>query len=402
MQPKIAVGLESTLDILINFPELEDFKEFSRSYDGELSPYLIRGYETLSAGSGGEIPIDGKGEEARELLELAREAGAEVEYAFGGNGAQEAATLENFGCDAVFLGGIFPKSFSFLDSEKRSNLDTSDTSFAWSPEDYRPSSYIFQATGSNRYILTDGEGRRIDQMRSYIRELPSLIQEIEDSHGDLDALSLVGWQVLFGMGLSEEDYRLTSRVIKGIRRNTDALLFSDAGGIGGLKESEVRRLWKIYSLFDVLSMNEDELSLVSKVLSFEANDEVQNLVDLLEDGSDLKTMWLHSPYYQVSLSSEFSRDSLGTAQESAALAGLYKVENGGYPTRNDISLLRKKRSHRKEGCENKDKIRGKYGDSVRGKELVVTPCYEAESFVSTVGAGDVSAAAYLYSIIIGS
>ncbi|KXB06662.1 hypothetical protein AKJ54_01205, partial [candidate division MSBL1 archaeon SCGC-AAA382K21] len=235
MQPKIAVGLESTLDILINFPELEDFKEFSRSYDGELSPYLIRGYETLSAGSGGEIPIDGKGEEARELLELAREAGAEVEYAFGGNGAQEAATLENFGCDAVFLGGIFPKSFSFLDSEKRSNLDTSDTSFAWSPEDYRPSSYIFQATGSNRYILTDGEGRRIDQMRSYIRELPSLIQEIEDSHGDLDALSLVGWQVLFGMGLSEEDYRLTSRVIKGIRRNTDALLFSDAGGIGGLK-----------------------------------------------------------------------------------------------------------------------------------------------------------------------
>lgn len=402
MQPKVAVGLESTIDILITFSELEDFKEFSRDYEGELSSYLIRVYETLSAGSGGEIPVDGKGEEARELLEMASKAGAEVEYAFGGNGAQEAATLEKFGCETIFLGGIFPESFSFLDPEERSSLDASDTSFAWISEDYRPASYIFQATGSNRYILTDGEGRRMDQMRSYIRELPSLIQEIEDSHGGLDALSLAGWQVLFGMGLDEEDYRLTSRVIEKIRKNTDAFLFSDAGGIGDLDESGMKRLWKIYSLFDVLSMNEDELSLMSRVLSFESNDEIRNIIDLLEGGRRLKTVWLHSPDYQVSISSEFSRDSLENAQKTAALAGLYKVETGGFPTKNDVSDLRKKRSHRKNGIENKQRIKDKYGDSIRGRELVVTPCYNAESFVSTVGAGDVSAASYLYSIILKS
>lgn len=42
-----------------------------------------------------------------------------------------------------------------------------------------------------------------------------------------------------------------------------------------------------------------------------------------------------------------------------------------------------------------------YGGKMGDAELVVTPCYVARSFTSTVGAGDVAAAAYTYTIASG-
>lgn len=398
MQPTIAVGLESTLDNLITFSSLDDFQKFARDYEGGLAEQVKTGYETVAAGSGGEMPIDGERDEAQELLRLARKSGAEISHALGGNGAQEAVTLERLGSESIYLGGIFPKIFSNLSSEDRSSLENVDTSYALTFEVYRPASYILQAPETNRYILAEGEGRRIEQLRPYLRGLPETIREVTGAYGELDIVSLVGWQVLFGNGLSEDDFQLVARAIKGVRKRTDAFLFTDAGGIGGLTGEEREKIWSIYSLFDVLSVNEDEVFQVSDVLTSGQEDEFQAMQELLEEGEDLFTVWLHTPDFQATLSSEFSRGPLEEAQENAALAGLYKVEEGGYPTTSDLSTLRKDRSFSEKGLEKSEAFLDQYGEEIEGRRLVVSPCYEPERFVSTLGAGDVSAAAYLHSI----
>ncbi|KXB06351.1 hypothetical protein AKJ53_00590 [candidate division MSBL1 archaeon SCGC-AAA382F02] len=399
MRPKIAVGLESTLDILIHFESLGDFQSFVQSYDGELSSILKRGYETVSSNSGDEVPIDGRVEEAQRLLELAKEMGADVHYTFGGNGSQEAATLERMGVETIFLGGVFPNSFSKLSPGNKHNMKSTDTSFAHSFEKYTPASYIFQATGTNRFILADGEGRRIEQLRPYLKELPEVVEEVVESYDGLDALSLVGWQVVFGNELDDDDFQLTTQVIEEIREKTDALLFTDAGGIGGLDKKEREKLWNVYSLFDILSLNEDELGQILEIpFSSKEEDEVQGMLKLLEEGENLSTIWLHTPHYHVSLSSDFSKNTLKKAQKFGALAGLYKVEKGKYPNLENLSDLEENRDHSSEGIEKCEEIHDQYEDEIDEKVLVATPCYEEEEFVSTVGAGDVSAATYLYSI----
>lgn len=399
MEPTIAVGLESTIDILITFPQMDDFKEFARECDGELAPHVKRAYETIANGSGGEVPIDGKKEEAEDLLSLAEDRGAEINCVLGGNGAQEAVTLGRLGSETIFLGAVYPESFSKLPSEYQGSLENTDMTYARILGKYAPASYIFQAVGTNRYILTQGEGRRIDQLGSYLRDLPDILQEVIEAYDGLHALSLVGWQVLFGNKLSEKDFQIVTRVIDEIREETDALLFTDAGGIGTLDEREEERLCNIYSSFDILSMNEDEMFRVSEVLASKGKDEFWTMSTILEESRDLSTVWLHTPSYQSSLSGTFSRSSLEKAQENSALAGVYKVEKGGYPTMEDLSILKKTHNFSGKGLEKREAAFERYGKKIDGRELVVTPCYEVENFFSTVGAGDVSSAAFLYYLI---
>lgn len=398
MQPTIAVGLESTLDILINFSKLEDFGDFVRDYEGGLSSDLSRAHEKLSSGSDGEVPIDGREKEAQKLLELAKNAGAETNYVLGGNGSQEAVTLSKLGAETIFLGATFPNSFSKLSASYQKILDESDTSFARKFREYSPASYILQATETNRYILTEGRGRRIKQLRPYLRNLPDIVNEVVEAYGKLDALSLVGWQVVFGNNLSEDDYHLVVQTIEEIREETEALLFTDAGDVGTLNNKEKERLCGIYSLFDILSVNGDELRQISEVLDSGREDEIQMMKGCLEKSENLTSLWLHKPGFQITLSEKFSQDTLEKAQDFSSLAGLYKVEKGGYPDVGAVSKLRKTHELSEEGLSESQNIRAQYGSSLDNKTLAVTPCYEAEKFTSTVGAGDVSAAAYLYSI----
>lgn len=395
----VGVGLESTLDILITFPGTESFEKFVQEYQGELSPYLKRGYKTISRGSGGEEPIDGMEEEAEDLLESAKKMGAEISYSLGGNSSQEAVTLTNLGAETIFLGSLFPRSFSKLNPEDRGILEDTNTRFAKSFEKYLPSSYILQAPGTNRYILTGGKGRRVEQLRSYLEKLPDLVREISDSYSNFEALSLVGWHVIFGMGLSEDDFRLTSRAIKKIREENDILLFTDAGGMEAFDQVEKKRLCRLYSLFDMISVNEDEVMQVTQVLDSDHEDEIEAMRDILDRGENLSTVWLHTPNYQVSLSSAFSRKTLEEAQTVSALAGLYKAESGKYPSLENLFKLRRSREFSEEGSEKVKTIKDRYGKNVGGYELAPSPCFKLEKFFSTIGTGDVSAGAYLYSLL---
>lgn len=398
MEPNIAVGLESTLDILVTFPGLEDFREFAEEYDGELSPYVKKGYEKVSGGAGGEMPVDGKKEEGKRLLELAKKKGAKLKYRLGGNGAQEAATLERLGSDTVFVGNISSESLSELSRRNQSGLDRTELKFAQTANEYSPASYILQASDTNRYILAEGEGRRIDQLRGYLEELPDTLERIEEEHGELDSLSLVGWHVVFGNGLSEEDFEGTTRVLDEIHGKTEALLFTDAGGAGALDETGKKRLYEIYSHFNILSVNEDEIIQISKKFSPGSGDRFERMSGLLEEDNQLSTIWLHTPNYQATLSSSLPRRELKEAQELASVAGSYKVEREDYPNYEDLAKYREKREFSEEGLEKVEEIREAHGEEIGGKNLVVTPCYKLEDFVSTVGAGDVSSAAYLYSL----
>lgn len=398
MKPRIAAGLESTLDIVISFPDLETFEDFARYYEGELSECVWKGYEAVKNQTGGETPIDGKKEEAKRLLEKARGKGAKISYGLGGNGIQEAVALEKIGVDSIYLGGISSRIFSRLPKNHREAINDTDMCFVQFFEKYEPASYILQAEGTNRYILSEGEGRRINQLRSYILNLPKILEEVIEKYGGLDALSLVGWHVVFGKGLSEEDFELVIRSIDGICQDTNVTLFTDAGGIGDLTDRETKRLWDIYSKFDILSVNDDELRQISEVLSVREDNEVRKMLELKRKSENLSTIWLHNPYYQITLSDEFSSKELEEAQRISSLAALYKIEKGDYPTLEKISYLSDTRNISEKGVKKERSISERYGSKIEGCELVVTPCYEDEEFVSAVGAGDVASAAYLCSL----
>ncbi|KXB06801.1 hypothetical protein AKJ52_01590 [candidate division MSBL1 archaeon SCGC-AAA382C18] len=398
MEPNIAVGLESTLDIVITFPSLEELEKFSTTYKGELSNQVKKGYEKVADGLGGEIPIDGRGKEAKNMIRLAEEKGAEISRSIGGNGAQEAITLTNFGARSFFTGGVSKELFSKFSKKDREILNKVDTSYSEKFEKYSPASYILQAPGTNRFIFSEGKGRRINQLRSYIKKLPETISKISREHGGLDAISLAGLQVLFGNKLTKKDFQLMKNIIQDIRNRTDALLFADAGGMGGLSEIEKERLCKIYLLFDTLSTNEDEIEEISQKISIEGEDQIEKMKKLIETSNYLSTLWLHAADFQTSISTVFSENKLKKAQKTAALAGLYRVEKGGYPTWKKLSHWQKNRNINKKGIEKVENIRNKYGEQ-EGIKIAITSCYEPKEFTSTVGAGDISAAAYLYSLI---
>ncbi|MFB6216444.1 MAG: hypothetical protein ABEJ72_05700, partial [Candidatus Aenigmatarchaeota archaeon] len=110
----IAVGLESTLDVLITFPSLDAFEDFSEKHEGTLSNHVKNAYEVVSSSRGGEVPIDGNKEEAQRLVEEAKEEGAKIDYNLGGNAAQESVSLKRLDNDPVYIGGIFPQQITKL------------------------------------------------------------------------------------------------------------------------------------------------------------------------------------------------------------------------------------------------------------------------------------------------
>jgi ADP-dependent phosphofructokinase/glucokinase len=151
-------------------------------------------------------------------------------------------------------------------------------------------------------------------------------------------------------------------------------------------------------MFDILAVNEDEVLQILRAMGVETKDEIQAMCCVLESPGEISTVWLHSLYYQASLSTKHERELLEKAQMIAATAGVCRVEKGSYPTTRDIVRRRKRRNYSKKGLEMVSLISKKYSSEIKGAELVVTPCYKARDFMSTVGAGDVASAAYTYVI----
>lgn len=398
MGPTMAVGLESTLDVWVTFPSLGDFARFARDYRGGLAKYVKDGYETVAAGRGDEVSIDGRVKDAQELVRRARELGADIKCRLGGNGAQEVAALKSLGSDVIVMGGVFPNQIIKLPLKIRRFFEGADFSFAHTFKRYNPTSFILQAQGANRYILCEGQGRRIEQLRPYLRKLPSLLKQIIDKYGRLNMVNLVGWHVIFANGISNRDFRLVEGVIERIRGVTDSPLFTDTGGLAAFDEEERRLLCRVYSLFDILSVNEDEVLQISRAIKAGARDEFRAMHNILKSLKMPSTIWLHSLEYQASLSTEYGQKLLERAQVAAAAAGFYRVENGVYPTLGRLTKRMKIKNFSEKGLKITRHATKKYGGKIGAAELVVTPCYEARSFTSTVGAGDAAAAAYTYAI----
>ncbi|MFH1821123.1 MAG: ADP-dependent glucokinase/phosphofructokinase [Methanobacteriota archaeon] len=392
-KPTITVGLESTLDKWITFPSLGDFGKLAQTHKGCFSKYVKDAFKLLSAGKGDEVSIDGKRAEAQELLKQAKHIGADVKCTLGGNGALEAAAFKALGSNVIFAGRIFPKQIRELPPDSRKFFGQVDFSFASALENFYPSSYILQARGTNRYILCEGQGRRIEQLRPYLEKLPDTLEQIMDKYGNLDMINLVGWQVLFANGINDEDIGVVKKTVNKIRGMVNSPLFTDAGGLATFNTRDRARLFQIYSLFDVLSINEDEILQISKAIGIDTKDELKIMNHILETSEKLSTIWLHSLDFQISLSKKYKKELLEKAQIASAAAGAYRVENGNYATLAELNKRIKVKNYSEKGLR---KVKDGTKERVRTKdvELAITPCLVARNFTSTVGAGDVSAAAY--------
>lgn len=396
MKKLFAVGPDFVLDTIVTFPDLANFKKFAMGYNGPFSGCIRIGYKTVSAGRGDEVVIDGKESEAIELVEQAAAFGADVRVSLGGNGAQEAATLAALGCKVFFLGGYSNKQLLELPPRDLRLFEKVDLSFASVSEVHKSLSVILQAPGTNRYILNDGRGRRIRRLAPYLQKLPDALREITQKYGELDAVGLVGFHGLFATGIRDQDYRLMNAVINKARGTNGPLLFTDAGSLAAFTAEQRRLLFKIYSLFDILSVNEDELAQICRAVGISAKDKLREMSKLIKSSEKLATIWLHAPHYQASVSTEYGVKLLEKAQTFAAAAGVCRVERGSYPTIKQINLRAKSRDCLETGRRLVSDVARKYGNKIDDNRLAVTPCYRASDFVSSVGAGDTAAAAYAF------
>lgn len=396
MEKLFAVAPDFVLDVLVTFPNLANFKKFAMGYTGPFSRHVKIGYKTVLAGKGDEATIDGKESDARKLVEQAAAFGADVRIRLGGSGAQEATTLAALGCKVFFLGSYSPEQLLELPRGDLKLFRKVDLSFASASESHKSLSVILQAPRTNRYILNDGRGRRIGQLAPYIQKLPDTLREITHKYGGLDGLSLVGFHGLFATGIHDHDYRLVKSVINNARGTTSSLLFTDAGSLAAFTAGQRRLLFKIYSLFDILSINEDELAQICRAVGVSTASKFRAMSKLLKSSEKLSTIWLHAPHYQASVGREYGVKLLEKAQTFAAAAGVYRVEKGSYPTFRQLNLRAKSKNYSKAGKKLVREAVRKYGDKIDGAGLAVTPCYRAKSFISSVGAGDTASAVYTF------
>jgi len=397
MPPVIAVGFDSVLDVWITFPTLEDFKSFANGYAGAGSGLLKHGYKLVAAGKGEEVPVDGKIRTPQGLLRRARKAGAKIRYALGGNAALEAAALGVLGAKAVFIGGFSPTRLEEMPPSERGRFKKTDLSFALASEQ-DSISYVLQARNTNRHILCDGHGRRIEHLRRYVKNLPSTIEGVLDKYGKLGMVNLVGLHGLFANGIRNGDFRLVEDVVSKIRGVTDALLFTDAGGLEAFSRKERYLISRVYSTFDILAVNEEEVLHISRAFGGRAKDEFEAMHAILKSSPSLSTVWLHSTHYQASLSMQYEERQLKKAQAMAAAAGAYRVERGAFPSNRALARIVKTANYSERGLSAVAVAKNRYGSEIDGTTLAVTPGYKTKSFASTVGAGDIAAAAYTYTL----
>jgi len=210
-------------------------------------------------------------------------------------------------------------------------------------------------------------------------------------------LALVGLHGLFAAGIKDQHYRLMKGVLDKARDRTSfSMLFTDAGSLAAFSVGQRRVLLKIYSLFDILAFNGDELAQICRTIGISAEDKFSSMFKLLKSSEKLSTIWLHEPHYQASISTKFGVELLKKAQRFAAAAGVYRVEKGSYPTTGQLNLRAKSKNYSSTGKKMADYSVRKYRHKIDGMELAVTPCYRAKSFVSSVGAGDTASAAFIF------
>ncbi len=367
----ILVGLESSTDIWVSLGSLDALRQLSARTKSGMGDELRHAYECLKENAGDEIPVDGLDLEA--LIDELKPISSMV-ASVGGGAAIECSQFMSLGSNAHYLGNYYPLQI-------RGTLFSKSGFSLARASNLNPKSVVLQSRG-DRFILSSGKGRRIDDLRDYIAGLPKMLSSAANLIKP-DAISLVGWHVLFAQGVEKSDVDLVVSSIEGIRDGIRAFsipTFTDAGGFGKMGDADIRNLWKIYERFDILTMNEREFSRLSGALSLRGN-ENERLKEILSRAKNAQTVWLHAKAYQKSLSSEYDKKQLACAQEFASAAGCLRVETGGFPSVEEIERAnRPERSFESDG-------------------VVTTRGLQSRRVRSEVGAGDVSSASFLWRLL---
>lgn len=361
----VFVGLESCVDIWATLKSLESLNDLSNRTRSGLKKELRLAVAGLKADRGDEIPVDGRD---LDVLIQELEQISTLETSIGGGGAIQTSQLLSLGAEPYFVGSYSKRQIAGSPFS-RANFDLAMVN------DGYPVSIILQLAG-DRFILCEGRGRRIDDLLDHIKTLPKKLKSAPRPA----AISLSGWHVLFGLGVEDAQVNEVVRALGSIREIKFPLA-TDTGGFGRMSDFEIRRLWRIYRMFDVLSTNEIEFQRLCSVMGL-SGDENSIMYGLMSLGGNIGTLWLHKREYQKSISRMFSHDRLAFAQEFASAAGCLRVETGRFPQRTEI-----------------------YSKAGPGRSLVVdgvvmTRGIRAGQFKTEVGAGDVSFASFLYSLLL--
>ncbi len=369
----VFAGLESSTDIWVSLNSLEALLDLSKTTESGMGDELRQAYKSLRDNVGDEMPIDGRDLEV--LIDELKSC-SHMDVSIGGGAAIQCSQFLSLGARAHYLGNYYPSQI------KGTLFSKSDFSMA-RPSELNPRSIVLQFSG-DRFILGSGKGRRIADLRDYIESLPQTISGssgMAGRSGKPDAISLVGWHVLFALGVEDVDVDLVVSALKSLRKLEIPIMFTDTGGFGKMDDIEIRKLWEIYETFDILAMNEVEFLRLSRVFSLRGNED-ERLRELMMLGEKTGTVWLHTRAYQKSVSCKFDTDRLVAAQEFASAAGCLRVETGGFPTSKEIESL------------------SRPGRSSESQGVVKTAGLRSRRIRSEVGAGDVSCASFLWKLLI--
>lgn len=388
MQKRMSVllGLESCTDMQANLKPAE-ISRIANSTKSGLRDELSLAARTLLRKEDDEIAVDGKNLDL--LIREIKNAGAKFSATLGGNPAIEASQLLALGANVYFAGNFFQKQKAVFPDD----IFFKNANMKFAAQDKRnPVSLILQHK-SSRVILCDGSGRRMDDLRNCILSLPDVVRKMQKNDA-LDAISIPSWHVLFAGGAPKKDIELVKGAVKKIKKS-GIMMFTGTGGFEGLSDAKLRMLWKIYGTFDVVGMNEFECMRMAKANNIPKSLNEEGTLSALLTTCGAHTIWLHTRDFVASASNKFGRGALQNANKNAAAAGALHVEFCGYPDAKKIFAMMRNRKEKRGNAV--------YGASgARQKpEFSKDMAFEIQRIKCEVGAGDVSSATYLWSVVQG-
>jgi hypothetical protein len=404
----VAIGWEMTQDLWITFDTLNSLLEFSKHYKGGLKKEITKAYQFISKNRGSEVPVDGQKKCVEHLLATLSEANIRVTKSLGGNCGLNASALQAMGSQVIYIGNFFPDIVDDLPPETTYYLRRINVDYARKERKYWPRSLIIQAQGTNRYIICDGEGRRISELLEYMEGVETILSNISKKY-ELDLVALVGWHVLFSISCQPEILAKIGGILTNLS-NGHVPLFGDMGSLDTFTPMERELLYShIYSKFNYLSMNEDEFKAIVQFHG-KVDDEITGLIKLMEKSSSLKIIWLHTAEYHIAITS--NQAFIKIAQHAlvhGAIAGAIRVETGHFPKLNTILERLKKVRFSAEGLKKIESLIKKYGTIQNFLEtpvlevthnskkyyIIFVPAVSIEKFVTTVGAGDIASGAFI-------
>jgi len=362
-----------------------EITRLAASTKSDLKKEISEASKTLSDGEDDEIAVDGKNLDI--LIREIKNAGTKISANIGGNPALEASQLLALGANVYFAGNFFQKQKEAFPNEIF--FKHADMRFARESKK-NPVSLIFQHK-SSRVILCDGSGRRMDGLRDYISSFPDIVSEMQKERS-IDAISIPSWHVIFAGGAPKKDIELVTGTIEKIRKN-GIMMFTETGSFNGMDDAEVLRIWQAYGAFDVVGMNEFECKRLAEANNIPEGAGTKNTLSGLLAKSGAHTVWLHTRDFTASASNKFDAKTLEDANNTAAAAGSLHVENGGYPDAKKISaMINDGKERSRNNSDNSANIGQKPEFSKGGG-------FRISKVKREVGAGDISAAAYLWNIV---